>query len=142
VLFLKANGEDYSRLIQLVSQITLSDHRVCLAMGLNRPACLKDSKPRANTRGVKKVERSPWPMNSEVASTDQFGFGSRISPKVTTGTRKSQLCKPSTFQNRVRIPCFRALRTQRTISRRVRHGELCSTERYRPLESDKLEAEV
>ena len=67
---------------------------------------------------------------------------SKMSSMWTSATNKSQLCKPRTFQNRVRIPCFQTLRTQRTISRRVRHGELCSRERYRPLESDMLEAEV
>ena len=38
-------------------------------------------------------------------------------------------------------PKFERRRAKKS-SKRIKQGELCSTERYRPLESDKLEAEV
>jgi len=96
----------------------------------------------SESSGVKKLKRTFLPTNLEFTSIDQVGLQFEDKSYVKDRTRKSQLCKSSTFQNRVRCPYFQTLRTPIGISRRVRHGELYFKQRYCPLESDVLEAEV
>jgi hypothetical protein len=104
--------------------------------------CILEVYHSGNASVVKIFKRTFGPTNLEFTSSDEIESYFEDSPMWTTATKKSQPCKPSTFQNRVRIPCFLTWRTQRTISRRVRHGELCSKQRYRPLQSNTQEAEV
>ena len=94
------------------------------------------------SRGVKKLERAFWPVNSEVASSDEFGSYFEDEFYVDAGKKEIATFKSSTFQNRVRIPYFHTLRKQRTVSKRVRRGELCSRKRPTTLARQSLKAEV
>ena len=122
--------------------------------GTNHPEGIPFEEPLSKPRSLASLGLANLPWSQKTATNiSAVGISSlchqtrssrtsKMRPIWTPATKKSQLCKPSTFQNRVRCPYFQTLRTQRTISRRVRHGELCSKQRYRPLESDTQEAEV
>ena len=81
-------------------------------------------------------------MNSEFASSDEFGSYFEDEFYVDAGKKEIATFKSSTFQNRVRIPYFHTLRKQRIVSRKVRLGELCSRERPTTLARRSLKAEV